>query len=220
MRVLSMLGTVLACGATVLSAQRSHRIEFGGFGTYTRYDPIFGLERQFGGGGRLTTATPTAGGPTTQVRVGSASLVLSTGGTYILGGYSRREMGVNPPYDFVLNAVHGGLGQRLFLTDRVALRIEVRAYYPPNNPYFGGKKSLVATASAGLSVFLLGGGGPHEAAPRPLPPEQRESVVVAAGRPPAPVVAPTPAPMPALAPALAPAPAPAPAPIPAAVRCT
>src|SRR6266704_2470503 len=183
MRVLSMLGTVLACGATVLSAQRSHRIEFGGFGTYTRYDPIFGLERQFGGGGRLgffltnniglevdgslTTATPTAGGPTTQVRVGSASLVLSTGGTYILGGYSRREMGVNPPYDFVLNAV-------------------------------------------------LGGGGPHEAAPRPLPPEQRESVVVAAGRPPAPVVAPTPAPMPALAPA----PAPAPAPIPAVERRT
>src|SRR6266702_2989053 len=226
MRVLSMLGTVLACGATVLSAQRSHRIEFGGFGTYTRYDPIFGLERQFGGGGRLgffltnniglevdgslTTATPTAGGPTTQVRVGSASLVLSTGSTYILGGYSRRQMGVNPPYDFVLNAVHGGLGQRLFLTDRVALRIEVRAYYPPNNPYFGGKKSLDATASAGLSVFLLGGGGPHEAAPRPLPPEQRESVVVAAGRPPAPVVAPTPAPMPA----------PAPAPIPAVERRT
>src|SRR2546428_7508471 len=53
MRVLSMLGTVLACGATALSAQRSHRVELGGFGTYTRYDPIFGLERQFGGGGRL-----------------------------------------------------------------------------------------------------------------------------------------------------------------------
>ena len=228
MRVLSMLGTVLACGATVLSAQRSHRIELGGFGTYTRYDPIFGLDRQFGGGGRLgffltnniglevdgslTTATPTAGGPTTQVRVGSASLVLSTGGTYILGGYSRRQMGVNPPYDFALNAVHGGLGQRLFFTDRVALRIEVRAYYPPNNPYFGGKKSLDATASAGLSVFLLGGGGPHEAAPRPLPPEKQESVVVARGQPPAPEVAPTPAPTPALAPALAPAPAPAPIP--------
>src|SRR2546428_7944432 len=53
MRVLSMLGTVLACGATALSAQRSHRIELGGVGTDTRYDPIFGLERQFGGGGGL-----------------------------------------------------------------------------------------------------------------------------------------------------------------------
>jgi len=217
-----MLGTVLACGATVLSAQRSHRIEFGGFGTYTRYDPIFGLERQFGGGGRLgffltnnigleidgsvTRPAPTAGGPTTQVRVGSASLVLSTGGTYILGGYSRLDMGVNPPYDFALNAVHAGLGQRLFFTDRVALRIEVRAYYPPNNAYFGGKKSLDATASAGLSLFLLGGGGPREAAPPAIPPQQRESVVVAA-RPPEPT------PPGVLVPAPAPAPPPAPTPI-------
>src|SRR5256885_3252967 len=108
MRVLSMLGMALACGATTLGAQRSHRIELGGFGTYTRYDPIFGLERQFGGGGRLgffltnniglevdgsvTKAAPTAGGPTTQVRFGSVSLVLSTGGTYLLGGYFRLRL--------------------------------------------------------------------------------------------------------------------------------
>src|SRR3989442_9964110 len=105
-------------------------------------------------------------------------------------------MGVNPPYNFVLNAVHGGLGQRFFFTDRVALRIEARAYYPTSNPYFGVKKSLDATASAGLSVFLLGGGGPHEAAPPPLPPEKREPVVVA-GRPaPATAVAPEPGPSP------------------------
>src|SRR5256712_10050874 len=116
MRVLSMLGTVLACGATALSAQRSHRVELGGFGTYTRYDPIFGLERQFGGGGRLgffltnniglevdgsvTKAAPTAGGPTTQVRFGSVSLVLSTGGTYLPGGYSRPQKGGHPPSHF------------------------------------------------------------------------------------------------------------------------
>src|SRR3989454_8064475 len=118
-------------------------------------------------------------------------------------------MGVNPPYNFALKAVHGGLGERIFFTDRVALRLEARAYYPTSNPNYGDKKSLDATASAGLSVFLLGGGGLHEAAPRPLPPEQRESVVVAAGRPPAPAVAPTPAPMPTLAPAPAPAPIPA-----------
>src|SRR2546422_3833538 len=129
-------------------------------------------------------------------------------------------MGVNPPYNFSLNAVHGGLGQRIFLTNLVALRIEARAYYPPNNPYFAGKKSLDATASAGLSVFLLGGGGPHEAPPRPLPPEKRESVVVARGQPPAPAVAPTPTPAFAPAPAPAPAPAfaPAPAPTPAVER--
>src|SRR3989442_8964000 len=118
-------------------------------------------------------------------------------------------MGVNPPYNFALKAVHGGLGTRIFFTDRVALRIEARAYYPTSNPYFGGKKSLDATASAGLSVFLLGGGGPHEAAPRPLPPEKRESVVVAGGPPPPPAGAPTPPPNPPLAPPPAPAPIPA-----------
>src|SRR3989449_1360848 len=229
MRVLSMLGMALACGATTLGAQRSHRIELGGFGTYTRYDPIFGLERQFGGGGRLgffltnniglevdgslTRPVPTAGGPSTQVRFGSASLVISSGGPYILGGYSRLDMGVNPPYNFALKAVHGGLGTRVFFTDRVALRIEARAYYPTSNPYFGGKKSLDATASAGLSVFLLRGGGPHEAAPPPPPPEKRASGVVAGGQPPPPPGAPAPPPTPPVAPP--PAPAPAPAPIPA-----
>src|SRR5256712_9877443 len=100
-----MRGMAGACGAPTLAAWRSSRIELGGFGTYTRYDPIFGLERQFGGGGRLgffltnniglevdgsvTKAAPTAGGPTTQVRFGSVSLVLSTGGTNLPSGYFR-----------------------------------------------------------------------------------------------------------------------------------
>src|SRR2546428_6006642 len=47
MRVLSMLGTVLACGATALSAQRSHRIELGGIRTCTRHAPIFNYEIKF-----------------------------------------------------------------------------------------------------------------------------------------------------------------------------
>src|SRR2546427_10021775 len=122
MRVLSVLGAVLACGGTALSAQRSHRIALGGFGAYTRYDPIFGLERQFGGGGRLgffltnniglevdgslTRPVPTAGGPSTQVRFGSASLVISSGGPYILGGYSRLGLGGHPPYSCRLQDRH------------------------------------------------------------------------------------------------------------------
>jgi outer membrane protein with beta-barrel domain len=223
MRVLSMLGTVLACGATALSAQRTHQIEIGGFGTYTRYDPIFGLERQFGGGGRLgffltnhigleidgsvTRPAPTAGGPTTQVRVGSASLVLNSGGrgniAYLLGGYSRVDMGVNPPYDFALYAFHAGLGQRFFLGGRAALRIEARAYYARENPYFGGKKPLNATASGGLSLFLLGKGRPGEAAPRPIPP-------VAVERPPEPAPPPEPEPQPEPTPRPEPRPRPAP----------
>src|SRR5438445_721527 len=174
MRVLSMLGMALACGAATLGGQRSHRMELGGFGTYTRYDPIFGRERQFGGGGRLgvfltnniglevdgsvTKAAPTAGGPTTQVRFGSVSLVLSTGGTYLLGGYSRLEMGVNPPYNFSLNAVHGGLGQRLFLTDRFEFgafgsytRYD-RAYNLKNQVGGGGRLALFISDKVSIEV--------------------------------------------------------------------
>src|SRR5256712_6045208 len=234
MRVLSMLGTVLACGATALSAQRSHRIELGGFGTYTRYDPIFGLERQFGGGGRLgffltnniglevdgslTRPVPTAGGPSTQVRFGSASLVISSGGPYILGGYSRLDMGVNPPYNFALKAVHGGLGTRIFFTHPGALRIEARAYYPTSNPNYGNKKSLDATASAGLSVLLLCRGGPHAAAPPPLPPGERGAGRVAEAPGTGASAGPAPPPKPPAPPP--PAPPPHPAPIPALERRT
>src|SRR5256712_9262334 len=53
MRVLSMLGTVLACGATALSAQRSHRIELGGVGSSTPQAPPFRLDQPFRCGGRL-----------------------------------------------------------------------------------------------------------------------------------------------------------------------
>src|SRR5258706_12328576 len=34
-------------------AQHTHQFEFGGFGSYTRYDRAFALEKQIGGGGRL-----------------------------------------------------------------------------------------------------------------------------------------------------------------------
>ncbi|MGZ3434625.1 MAG: hypothetical protein ACXVA7_22965, partial [Isosphaeraceae bacterium] len=53
MRVLTIVGVALVFGAASVSAQHGHQLEFGGFGTYTRYDPLFGLDRQFGAGGRL-----------------------------------------------------------------------------------------------------------------------------------------------------------------------
>src|SRR2546426_12462482 len=40
---------------------------------------------------------------------------------------------LNPPYNFHLLAGHGGLGDRIFLTDRLALRLEARAYYAPKS---------------------------------------------------------------------------------------
>src|SRR6059058_842366 len=167
MRVVTVVGVLLAAGAggaATLSAQHAHQLEIGGFGSYTRYDKLFLLDNQVGGGGRLgfffnetlglevdaniAYPFPKAGGPHTQMRFGSVSLVLNSGGQknilYLLGGYSRLDMGVNPPYNFALHAVNAGLGDRIFFGSRLALRLEARGYYSPKNnagsyAMFGGK---------------------------------------------------------------------------------
>src|SRR5437762_3447296 len=94
----------------------------------------------------------------TNVVFGSASLVISSGSAYVLGGYSRLHMGPNPPYSSDLNAVHGGLGERIvFGGDRMALRVEARAYYRgPGGGLASHQWIGHFTGTMGLS-FLLGG---------------------------------------------------------------
>lgn len=203
MRVVTLIGVLLAGGVATLAAQHAHQLEIGGFGTYTRYDRAFGLKSQFGGGGRIgfflndyiglevdgTLTRPQSEPwvpvlrPTTQVRFGSASLVINAGSggnvLYVLGGYSRLDMGVNPPYNFALNAMHGALGDRLFIGNHLALRLEARAYYTPKNPYFSREWVGHVTGSAGLSLFLGGGGGPS--APE-IPKAKRDSILAAGGQ--------------------------------------
>ena len=53
MRTLAVLGAALTCGISSLRAQRAHHLEFGAFGSFTRYDKVFDLDDQIGGGGRL-----------------------------------------------------------------------------------------------------------------------------------------------------------------------
>jgi len=174
MRTLTVIAVLLTGAAPSLRAQHGGQVEFGGFGSYTRYDKDFQLADQFGAGARLgyffgdhfslevdaNAAQPlstTSGiGKSTAV-FGSASLVISGGSAYILGGYSRLHFGPPTPYASELNAIHGGLGERIFFVEnRVALRLEARAYYrgpgagQTNPPWIGH-----FTAMAGLS-FLLG----------------------------------------------------------------
>src|SRR5205814_8233161 len=100
-------------------ARDAHQAEMGGFGDYSHYDKQFQLDNQFGGAGRLgfyfndylglevdgnvAYPCPKSGGRHTQVRYGSASVVINEGRThnvlYVLAGYSRLDMGVNPPYN-------------------------------------------------------------------------------------------------------------------------
>src|SRR2546429_6410820 len=100
-------------------------------------------------------------------------------------------MVVNPPYNFALHSAHGGLGDRVFLTDRLALRLEARAYYAPKSCCLSSTWVGHVLGSAGLS-FFIGGGGPPEEPPPPLPQPKRDFLIPAGGKPP-----PTPPPTPA-----------------------
>lgn len=206
MRAVTVIGVLIAGATATASAQHAHQVEFGAFGSYTRYDRAFGLSNQFGGGGRLgyffndyvglevdanvTYPLPNgnyplapAGSMHTQVRLGSVSLVINGGGErnvlYVLGGYSRLDMGVNPPYNFALHAVHGGLGDRIFLTDRLALRLEARAYYAPNKTFVTQQWVGHVLGSVGLSYFLF---GTSREAPEELPKAVRDSIIAAGGK--------------------------------------
>ena len=53
MRVVTVIGVLLVGGVATVSAQHAHQVEFGAFGSYTRYDKFLQLDNQIGGGGRL-----------------------------------------------------------------------------------------------------------------------------------------------------------------------
>src|SRR6266550_96746 len=153
--------------------QHTHQFEIAAFGSYTRYDRAFMLDKQIGGGGRLgyffspvvgievdagyQQPTPAAGGANASLQMGSASLVLNMGNQhnlfYILGGYSRLAFGDRTGYTFTDNGVHGAIGDRMFLGERVALRIEGRAIYAPKTGFASGNWAGHIVGSLGLSIF-------------------------------------------------------------------
>ncbi len=190
MRRLGVLVAWLAMHGGQLAAQHAGQFEVGAFGSYTRYDDAFGLANKLGGGARLGyllgnvvgiegdilfqpeyTVSP-GGTPTTlQPLIASASLVFNVVHAsrlmlYALGGYSLLDFGTRAPYSFTDNAAHGGAGVRLFLTNRIAVRVEGRAIYSPSTQAtFGPKTATHYVGMAGLSVFHLGGapGAPGDA---------------------------------------------------------
>ena len=154
-------------------AQHTHQFEIGGFGSFTRYDHAYNLDNQFGGGGRLgyffgpvisleaevgyQQPTPRGGVANATLQLASGSLVLNFGTAhnlfYILGGYTHLQFSDIPGYSFPDNAVHGAIGDRIFLGDRLALRIEGRAIYAPSTRFATGNWAGHIVGSAGLSIF-------------------------------------------------------------------
>ena len=178
-----LLGLALAGGggAPALRAQRAGQFEVGAFGSYTRYDKAFRLENRAGGGARLgyllgklvgleadvlfqPDYTVTTGGTATTLEplIASGSLVFNALHhdrlmLYALGGYSLLDFGTRAPYHFTDNAVHGAAGTRIFLNDRIALRLEGRAIYTVStNSTFGPTTPTHYVATAGVSVFHVG----------------------------------------------------------------
>src|SRR5437867_13246574 len=133
-----MFGVAFTCGFSSLGAQRAHQFEFGAFGSFTRYDKVFNLDNQIGGGGRLgyfftnvvsaeldggyQSPNPKTGSASPTLAHGSASLVLNFGTArnlfYILGGYSRLDFEKPEPYRFTDVDVNGANGQRIIRRNR------------------------------------------------------------------------------------------------------
>jgi outer membrane protein OmpA-like peptidoglycan-associated protein len=175
MRRLMLVGLLLA-GTTPLAAQHGNSYEFGVFGGYTRYDQTFGLANRMGGGARLGymfgnllgaevdvlfPSEYTVGSPSTQIDplIGAASLVLNVlhaerNILYILGGYSLLDFSTTAPYDFTDNGFHAAIGDRIFLSHNLALRLEARGIYTPNtkSSFSTGSATHIA-ASVGFAIF-------------------------------------------------------------------
>jgi hypothetical protein len=166
--------------ATPAAAQFSQQLEFGGLGSYWRFDHLYQLKNAIGGGARIgymwsdrlgievtgdyvqTTDTP-AGQPV-HASVVSADLVLNfhmgDNATFtISGGGSRFVFGPSAPYSFTDNMVNGGAGFRIFLNPHLALRLEGKAYYRQGNPDPRGTWTGQFNGSAGLSYFWI---PPHQ----------------------------------------------------------
>src|SRR3989442_8992899 len=168
----------LTLTAPGLAAQRAHQSEIGAFGSYTRSDPAFGLAKKVGGGARFGSfvadvvglegevlfqpSYPVPGTSSTlEPIIGSASVVVNLlSGVrnvfYVLGGYSRLDFGNTAPYKFTDNAMHAAVGDRILLTNRVALRLEARGYYTPSTQSSFASSATHWAGTVGLSFFELG----------------------------------------------------------------
>ena len=208
MRAVVMVALATLGVTTSLRAQHGTAYEFGLFGSYTRYDPAFGLPNRIGGGVRLgylfgdvvqaeaeilfpSEYTVGVARATIDPLIGSVSLVFNILHSqrnilYLLGGYSRLDFGTRAPFQFSDNAVHAAIGDRIFLSRNIALRLEGRGIYVPSTQSAFGKTSVThIVGTVGLSVFA-----PSRqrapAAPPPSPPPVPAPVAAAPAAPPLP----------------------------------
>ncbi len=176
MKRLVLLVGFVTLVANSAAAQRSQNIEFGGFGSWWRFDHSFLIKNGFGGGARIgynlsdrislevtgdyipttnlaatqdITVSTVGAGLALNFPVGDQSSILAS------GGYSRMIFGKAAPYDFTEHMVYGGLGFRLFVSHHLALRGDARAQFRWDNPYYTNATTIQAQASLGASYFFI-----------------------------------------------------------------
>ena len=175
MRHLILIGLVCAGAVSPAAGQRAHQFELGALGSYTRFDQTFGLENQFGASGRLGYFFTNVVGLEVELQYqqpvnslgtsgtllgGSASLVFNAGSDrnlfYVMGGYSRLNF-EGSSSGFTDNAIHGAIGDRIFIAPGIALRGEVRGIYAPQTGFNGSSEwAGHVVASFGMSFFAFG----------------------------------------------------------------
>ncbi len=159
-------------GPAVAQTGSGGQVELGILGTITQYDDSLGLERQFGGGGRVgyfltrvfslevngdyTVTELSASGDRVKVARLAADLVayghVASWTAFYLGAGYEREYYRGATYNDE-GALHTMVGNRISLGGRAALRIEGRGSFAP-----AGKMRVVNLgASAGISIFAFGG---------------------------------------------------------------
>ncbi len=203
MRALTTVGLALLTGAAGLEAQHAREYEFSMFGSYTKYDASSTLAKMIGGGVRLGYAfgdrvgleadvlfqpeyTLGTSNSTIEPLIGGVSLVVNLlhgagNSLYVLGGYSLLDFGATAPYQFTDGGIHGGVGDRIFLTRHLALRLEARAIYTPDTKSSFTTNSVThLVGSAGLAIFAPGS---KRAAAPPAPPPAATPPPVAAAPP-------------------------------------
>jgi hypothetical protein len=174
-RLVLLVGFVTLVAAPA-AAQRSQNIEFGGFGSWWRFDRSFFIQNGFGAGARISynwsdrvsfevtgdyiQTTNLAATQDINVSTISGALVLNFPMServtlFASGGYSHMVFGKDPPYDFTQSLVNGGLGFRAFVARHVALRGDIRAQYRPDNPFFSNAFTGQVQASLGASYFFI-----------------------------------------------------------------
>ena len=176
MKRLILLVGFVTLAAIPAAAQKSQNIEFGGFGSWWRFDRSFLITNGFGGGARIgynlsdrvalevtgdyiqTTNLASTQNITVSTISGAVVLNWPMGDRLTLltsGGYSRMVFGKDPPYDFQQNLVNGGLGFRYFVSHHIAVRGDVRAQYTPAHPFFSNLWTGQVQGSLGASYFFI-----------------------------------------------------------------